>query len=580
MVNSLGQLQHLEIRNCRSIEGVVNNTTGGLGGRDELKVFPKLHSLRLHCLPKLSSFASPEDVIHTEMQPQPLFDEKVRLPSLEVGIPNSLVNLNVSLCEKIEEIIGHVGEEAKENRIAFSELKLLELDYLPRLTSFCSENYTLEFPSLEQVSMTHCLNMKTFSQGILSTPKLCKVQIGFRDIIHLQLSHFPRLKEIWHGQALPVSFFNNLFDLVVDDCTNMSSAIPANLLRCLNNLVYLEVRNCDSLEEVLHLEELINADKEHIGPLFPKLFKLRLTDLPKLKRFCNFTRNIIELPKLRYLTIENCPDMETFISNSLVHVTTDNKEAQKLKSEENLLVADQIQHLFNEKLIHIRFSIRFHLCVSKGCIPSIDRVKVSGLHKVQHLWKENDESSKAFTNLGSLEISECSKLQKLVPPSWHLENLWELEVSKCHGLINVLTLSTSKTLVNLERMKIADCKMIEEIIQSQVGEEAEDCIVFRKLEYLGLDCLPSLTSFCLGNYALEFPSLEHVVVRQCPTMKIFSQGVVDAPKLNKVKPTEEEDGDDEGCWEGNLNDTIKKLFNEMVSINEVLHYLANYFYSY
>ncbi|KAH9687076.1 AAA domain-containing protein [Citrus sinensis] len=601
MVNSLGQLQHLEIRNCRSIEGVVNNTTGGLGGRDELKVFPKLHSLRLHCLPKLSSFASPEDVIHTEMQPQPLFDEKVRLPSLEVlhiseadklrkiwhhqlasksfsklkkleisecdnllnifpplvGIPNSLVNLNVSLCEKIEEIIGHVGEEAKENRIAFSELKLLELDYLPRLTSFCSENYTLEFPSLEQVSMTHCLNMKTFSQGILSTPKLCKVQeegelrrwegnlnstiqkcyeemIGFRDIIHLQLSHFPRLKEIWHGQALPVSFFNNLFDLVVDDCTNMSSAIPANLLRCLNNLVYLEVRNCDSLEEVLHLEELINADKEHIGPLFPKLFKLRLTDLPKLKRFCNFTRNIIELPKLRYLTIENCPDMETFISNSLVHVTTDNKEAQKLKSEENLL----------------------------------------------HLWKENDESSKAFTNLGSLEISECSKLQKLVPPSWHLENLWELEVSKCHGLINVLTLSTSKTLVNLERMKIADCKMIEEIIQSQVGEEAEDCIVFRKLEYLGLDCLPSLTSFCLGNYALEFPSLEHVVVRQCPTMKIFSQGVVDAPKLNKVKPTEEEDGDDEGCWEGNLNDTIKKLFNEMVSINEVLHYLANYFYSY
>ncbi|KDO39465.1 hypothetical protein CISIN_1g0033281mg, partial [Citrus sinensis] len=111
-----------------------------------------------------------------------------------------------------------------------------------------------------------------------------------------------------------------------------------------------------------------------------------------------------------------------------------------------------------------------------------------------------------------------------------------------------------------------------------VGEEAKDCIVFRELEYLTLDCLPSLTSFSLGNYALEFPSLEHVVVRQCPTMKIFSQGGVDAPKLNKVKPTEEEDGDEvddddddeEGCWEGNLNDTIKKLFNEMVSINEVL----------
>ncbi|KAH9686973.1 Disease resistance protein [Citrus sinensis] len=600
----------------------------------------------------------------------------------KVGIPSSLVNLKVSDCQKLEEIVGHVGEEVKENRIAFSELKVLILDDLPRLTSFCLENYTLEFPSLERVSMIRCLNMKTFSQGILSIPKPCKVQvtekeegalhlwegnelnstiqkcyeemvcntlgeshigkarercwvykgaaprvllsdgganlsedaesprggyafwgvwapqeqiraglvkaqsgqylarvlhtpplgdsasslrfappslkrtrgaalipqchdptqtwqdigvtytppwglsvlaeIGFRDMEFLQFSHFPRLKEIWHGQALPVSFFNNLRHLVVDDCTNMSSAIPANLLRCLNNLEWLEVRNCDSIEEVFHLEEL-NADKEHIGPPFPKLSELRLIDLPKLKRFCNFTGNIIELPELENLTIENCPDMETFISNSVVHVTTDNKEPQKLTSEENFLLAHQVQPLFDEKVT----------------FPQLMELKLSGLHKVQHLWKENDESNKAFANLGSLEISEC---------------------------------------MNLRGMKIADCKMIEEIIQSQVGEEAKDCIVFRELEYLTLDCLPSLTSFSLGNYALEFPSLEHVVVRQCPTMKIFSQGVVDAPKLNKVKPTEEEDGDEvddddddeEGCWEGNLNDTIKKLFNEMVSINEVL----------
>ncbi|KAH9686988.1 Disease resistance protein [Citrus sinensis] len=495
----------------------------------------------------------------------------------KVGIPNSLVNLNVSYCKKIEEIIGHVGEEAKENRIAFNELKLLELYDLPRLTSFCLENFTLEFPSLERVSMTHCPNMKTFSQGIVSTPKLHEVQvteknedelrhwegnlnstiqkcyeemIGFRDIKYLQLSHFPRLQEIWHGQALPVSFFNNLYELVVDDCTNMSSAIPVNLLRCLNNLQWLEVRNCDSLEEVLHLEEL-NADGEHIGPQFPRLYSLRLIDLPKLKRFCNFTDNIIEMPELQFLTIENCPDMETFISNSVVHMTTDNKEPQKLTSAENFLLAHLVQPLFDEKV----------------AFPKLRGLKLSRLHKVQHLWKENAESNKVFANLKRLEIFECSKLQKLVPASWHLENLATLEVSKCHGLINLLTLSTSESLVNPERMKITDCKMMEEIIQSQVGEEAEDCIVFRKLEYLGLDCLPSLTSFSLGNYALEFPSLEHVVVRQCPTMKIFSPGVVDAPKLNKVKPTEEEDGDDEGCWEGNLNDTIKKLFNEMVSIN-------------
>ncbi|KAH9687125.1 AAA domain-containing protein [Citrus sinensis] len=658
MVNSLLQLQHLEIRACKSMEGVVDTT--GWSEREEGHIhFPKLHSLELHCLPELTSFAntghihsdsvvefpsllnlkirgcsnmlrfistsSPEDTIHSEMQPPPLFDEKVRLPRLEVlrmemmdnlrriwhhqlasesfsklknldiwwcdnlrnifpplvGIPSSLVNLKVSGCPKLEEIVGHVGQEVKENRIAFSKLKVLILDDLPRLTSFCLENYTLEFPSLERVSMTHCPNMKNFSHGILSIPKPCKVQvtekeegelhhwegnnlsstiqkcydemIGFLDINRLQLSHFPRLQEIWHGQALPVSFFNNLAQLVVDDCTNMSSAIPANLLRCLNNLEWLEVRNCDSIEEVFHFEEL-NADKEHIGLPFPKLSELRLIDLPKLKRFCNFTGNIIEPPKLENLTIENCPDMETFISNSVVHVTTDNKKPEKLTSEENFLLAHQVQPLFDDKV----------------AFPKLRKLRLSRLHKVQHLWKENAESNKVFANLESLKISECSKLQKLVPPSWHLENLEALKVSKCHRLINVLTFSTSESLVNLQRMKIADCKMIEEIIQSQVGEEAKDCIVFRELEYLTLDCLPSLTSFSLGNYALEFPSLKQVVVRQCPKMKIFSQGLLDTPMLNKVNVTEEEkDDDDEGCWEGNLNDTIKKLFNEMNSKEEI-----------
>ncbi|GAY62537.1 hypothetical protein CUMW_218590 [Citrus unshiu] len=627
MVNRLLQLQHLEIGNCRSIKGVVNTT--GLGGRDELKVFPKLHSLQLDGLPKLSSFASPEDVIHTEMQPQPLFDEKVRLPSLEVlhissmdklrkiwyhqlaldsfsklknleisgcnnllnifpplvGIPSSLVNLNVSHCEKIEEIIGHVGEEVKENRIAFRELKLLILDYLPRLTSFCLENYTLEFPLLERVSMTHCQNMKTFSQGIVSTPKLHEVQVtekkedelrhwegnlnstiqkcyeemvGLRDLRNLKLSDFPRLRELWHGQALPVGFFNNLVKLVVDDCPNMSTAIPANIPWCLNNLKSLEVRNCDSFEEVLHLEEL-NAKEEHFGPLFPLLRELKIMDLPNLKRFCNFTGNIIEMPELEYLAIENCPDMDTFISKSAVHVTTDNKEPQKLTSKENFLPADHIQPLFDEKV----------------SFPKLIWLELSRLPKMSHLWKENAEFNKVFVNLETPGISEYSKLQISVSSSWHLENLLELEVSKCHGLINLLTLSTSKNLLNLQRMKIADCKMIEEIIQSQIGEEAKDCIVFKELKYLTLDCLPSLTSFCSGNYILEFPSLKQVVARQCPKMMIFSQGVVDTPKLKKVKLTEEEDDDEEdddeeedddneGCWEGNLNETIKKLFNEMI----------------
>ena len=122
----------------------------------------------------------------------------------------------------------------------------------------------------------------------------------------------------------------------------MSSAIPANLLRCLNNLERLKVRNCDSLEEVFQLED-VNAD-EHFGPVFPKLYELELIDLPKLKRFCNFTWNIIELLSLSSLWIENCPNMETFISNSTSINLAENMEPQEMTSAD-------VQPLFDEKVI-------------------------------------------------------------------------------------------------------------------------------------------------------------------------------------------------------------------------------------
>lgn len=196
--------------------------------------------------------------------------------------------------------------------------------------------------------------------------------------------------------------------------------------------------------------------------------------------------------------------------------------------------------------------------------PSLEELKLSNLPKLQHLWKENSQSSKVFQNLAILEIAECSKLEKLVPSSVSFENLMTVEVLKCGGLRNLVTLSTTKSLVKLTRMNVTDCKMIKEIIE-QVGEEVKkDCIVFSQLKYLGFHCLPGFTCFYLGNDTFEFPSLEQAVVRQCPKMKFFCQGILSTPKLQRLQLTELED---EGCWEGNLNSTIQKLFEDMVCIN-------------
>lgn len=111
--------------------------------------------------------------------------------------------------------------------------------------------------------------------------------------------------------------------------------------------------------------------------------------------------------------------------------------------------------------------------------------------------------------------------------------------------------------------------MIEEIIagDDRGDELVKSCIVFSQLKYLQLSSLPSLSSFSSrDNHGFEFPALEKLVVIKCPKMMIFCQGDLSTPQLQKVILTEGED-EEKGRWEGNLQATIKQLFEEMVSCN-------------
>ncbi|KAK6288730.1 hypothetical protein POUND7_000271, partial [Theobroma cacao] len=92
------------------------------------------------------------------------------------------------------------------------------------------------------------------------------------------------------------------------------------------------------------------------------------------------------------------------------------------------------------------------------------------------------------------------------------------------------------------------------------------------MKYLQLSCLPNMASFCLGDHNLEFPILEKMIVRECPKMKIFCQGDLSTPQLQKVILTE--DGDEEnGQWEGDLKTTIKRMIEEEVSGHFLIGYL-------
>ncbi|XP_044477769.1 uncharacterized protein LOC123205035 isoform X3 [Mangifera indica] len=91
-----------------------------------------------------------------------------------------LEELRLSQCKMMAEVVSSEGG-TKAKEIVFDKLKLLSLDNLKNLTSFCAGNYVFKFPALEELVVCECHNMKTFFEGVLSVPSLRKIKQKWDD---------------------------------------------------------------------------------------------------------------------------------------------------------------------------------------------------------------------------------------------------------------------------------------------------------------------------------------------------------------------------------------------------------------
>ena len=182
-----------------------------------------------------------------------------------------------------------------------------------------------------------------------------------------------------------------------------------------------------------------------------------------------------------------------------------------------------------------------------------------------------------------------------MPSSVSFQNLNSLTVSRCHGLISLLTSSVVKSLVKLTSLDISECKRMEEIVTKEEGGEAGDEICFNQLKYLRLGGLPTLKSFHLGNHTIKFPSLVNVYVNRCPELKIFSNGVLSMPKLKDVTLREnyntkswsvprqqllEQDFNTiiKRFWEENFDTCVGQLFTEKVRSHAIVFFIFLFFF--
>ncbi|XP_044480961.1 probable disease resistance protein At4g27220 isoform X5 [Mangifera indica] len=85
-----------------------------------------------------------------------------------------LESLSIEKCEMMVEVLANEGD-ISNGEVVFRKLKKLHLLGLESLTHFYYGNYTLKFPFLEELNVSRCSKMKTFSSGGLSMPRLLEV---------------------------------------------------------------------------------------------------------------------------------------------------------------------------------------------------------------------------------------------------------------------------------------------------------------------------------------------------------------------------------------------------------------------
>ncbi|PHT71503.1 hypothetical protein T459_26607 [Capsicum annuum] len=218
--------------------------------------------------------------------------------------------------------------------IKFPKLYRLELGYLLLLTHFFSDTVEgIEFSLLREM---HFWSIPTFQNfwptadnAITDSNPLFNEKVSCPNLEVLNLQGAGSITALCSHQ-LPTAYFSKLVALDVLRCGKLRNLMSPSVARGLVNLQRLRIIGCQSMEEVITEEEQQGDEIMCNDPLFPRLEKLKLENLPKLGHII-LTKQALEFPFLGEVEIHKCPEMKTFVQQgsvstpSLKNVNNDDK---------------------------------------------------------------------------------------------------------------------------------------------------------------------------------------------------------------------------------------------------------------
>ncbi|KAF8015180.1 hypothetical protein BT93_H0857 [Corymbia citriodora subsp. variegata] len=376
---------------------------------------------------------------------------------------------------------------------------------------------------------------------------------AFKTLESLLLHNLINLEKICHNHISSKSF-STLKVVRVINCDKMEVLFPLSSMSELPQLEEISVSECYLMREI------VEADK--CGKIeLRNLHELKLRDLPNIKNFsitriaplsstsdgqvgtqvAFFNGQQVAFPSLEKLDISGMDNIEMIWDNQVIEDSFHNlkslsvHECSKLKCvwDKKLHCQDKFQCLRSVSISRCEsLTSLFPTSVARDLIQ-LEELKIHKSGIVNLIEKEGLDE---LTINVEVVQGPSQKLKVILPISKYFGHLKTLDVSHCDGLSNMFPPTIAKNLVELTKLRINNCKMLTEVISDEEGKE-EHIVAFNQLTYIELEGLTGLRCFSSAKSTLIFPLLKDVIVTGCFNMEFFSEGPIEAPKLERVQAT-------------------------------------------
>ncbi|KAL7234707.1 hypothetical protein ACSBR1_018206 [Camellia fascicularis] len=568
-VEGLQHLKELTIHNCATPECFVNTMEWVPYTPNAIPpIFPILEKLELTFLPNLRK------ICHCQ---------------LPTGSFGKLKHLHIHKLDRMEEVIWkEKGEDDATNKMEFPALESMNLWKLPMLIGFCRGTDEIEFPQLKRLSVWKLPQLKwlflnssnPFSESMKNHNatflSLFPHKVALPSLEELELKDLNNLEGLEH---IPISVgsFSKLKKVHVEHCGKWLCVFPSQFLTRLRNVEDLTVENCSLLEKVFGLE--MGDCKEQESEMPSLLKSLKLKRLPQLDYISKRDPiGFMYISQLNILHVHDCDNLRYLFPHSMMKCMLQLQELDirrcKMMSR---IVADKKgqgkSSVDKIEFTHLKILRLYDLPIHESFFPKVIATSATSTECLQNVMQTLFTEKVAFPSLEELELHGFQSMNEI----WcnqlrtgSFNKLIKLYVSDCGSLKNLFSLFMARYLVHLKELVINKCWMMEAVVAKE--EDKEEGRINRtplpKLEYLELEDLPELKSFCHNTHVWELPLVENITVLNCPEMKTFSPGVICTPKLQHVFVKKGRDkwypgreGED-WLWISDLNQTILHLIEK------------------